>query len=85
MNVSLLVRHPNDPKRLYVNFDPAVLTLVREVDSFERIGFEVPAVSVSLAAKEQLLKANYSKLQVIRGEKKELIMHLVIVSVVGTE
>eukprot|EP00118_Oscarella_pearsei_P013119 m.101516 g.101516 ORF g.101516 m.101516 type:complete len:4701 (+) comp37133_c1_seq2:73-14175(+) len=72
LNVSLLVRHPNDFKRLYVNFDPAVFTLVREVDSFDRTGLKVPSAAVDLAAKEHQLKSNYNKLILILRENRRV-------------
>lgn len=68
LSVSLLVRHPSNAQQLYVNFDPAILTLVRETDCMERIGLEIPAVAKNLRAKEHQLKTNQRELNLLLVE-----------------
>jgi dynein heavy chain len=72
LNVSLLVRHPNNPQQLYVNFDPAVLSLVRESDCMERIGWEIPELAKTLRAKELQLKTNQSELNLLLAEYRRV-------------
>ena len=68
LNASILVRHPKNEQQLYVNFDPAILTLVREADSMERIGLEVPELARNLRAREQQLKKNFAELDLLLAE-----------------
>lgn len=56
---SLLVRHP-ETKDLYVNFDPQILTLIREAECMARLQLEVPAAAIDLRAKQNTLKQNYN-------------------------
>jgi dynein heavy chain len=63
LQASLLVRHP-DNKRLFVNFDPQIMTLIRETDCMVRLGLNVPFSAHTLLQKQNTLKKNYDKLQV---------------------
>lgn len=63
LQASLLVKCP-DTKELYVNFDPQILTQIRETDCMSRMGLEIPAFAVVLRQKQDVLKKNYNKLQV---------------------
>ena len=63
LQASLLVRHP-DTNDLFVNFDPQILTLIRETECMTRLGLEIPTVAKALRVKQDQLKANYNTLQV---------------------
>ncbi len=63
LQAALLVRHP-DSSDLYVNFDPQILTLIRETECMARLGLEIPAVARALRAKQEQLKANYNSVKV---------------------
>ena len=73
---SLLVRHP-ETKELYVNFDPQILTLIREAECMARLNLEVPAAAVDLRAKQNMLKQNYNAMLV--GECFGILIILVTV------
>ena len=64
MQASILVRHP-ETGRLYVNFDPEILTLIRETDSMRRLNLEIPLTAVKIQQKEKTLKNYKNKLEVI--------------------
>ena len=63
LSASLLVRHP-DTQVLYVNFDPSILELVREVDCMQRMGQEIPPAARLIKSKKNAIKASYSLLSV---------------------
>ena len=63
LQASLLVKHP-ETNELFVNFDPQILTLIRETEWMIKLGLEIPPVAKSLKVKQGMLKDNYSKLQV---------------------
>lgn len=60
---SLFVRHP-ETKKIFVNFDPEILTLIRETECMVRLGLDIPFTARSLLYKQNTLKKNYDKLQV---------------------
>jgi hypothetical protein len=57
------VRHP-ETKELYVNFDPQILTLIRETECMARLGLDIPAMARGLRAKQAHFKDNYNALNV---------------------
>ena len=63
LSASLLVSHP-ETKELYVNFDPQILTMLRETECMTRLGLEIPATAKNLRAKQGLFKENYNSLNV---------------------
>ena len=60
---TLLVKHP-DTGELYVNFDPQVMTLIRETECMARLGLDIPPAAQNLRAKQQYLKEKYNNLMV---------------------
>lgn len=64
LHASLLVRHP-DTQELYVNFDPQILTLIKETECMYRLGLEVPIAARAIFQKQSLFKENYNKLKVL--------------------
>lgn len=63
LQASLLVRHP-ETKELFVNFDPQILTLIRESECMVRLGLDIPFGAQTLLQKSQTIKKNYNRLQV---------------------
>ena len=68
LQASLLVRHP-ETKKLYVNFDPQILTLIRESECMVRLGLDIPFGAQTLLQKRQAIKRNYNRLQVVNEKK----------------
>lgn len=71
LQASLLVRHP-ETKELFVNFDPQILTLIRESECMVRLGLDIPFGAQTLLQKRQTIKNNYNRLQVGNGLKLAL-------------
>ncbi|XP_027868438.1 dynein heavy chain 5, axonemal [Xiphophorus couchianus] len=67
LKASLLVR-PSVTGQLYVNFDPEILTQIRETDCMKRMNLEIPPFGVLLQQKQDILKKHYDKLQLMMSE-----------------
>ena len=63
LHASLLVRHP-DTGELFVNFDPQILTLIRETECMCRLGLDIPLAARAIRQKQGTFKENFNKLQV---------------------
>uniref|UniRef100_A0A8C8C735 Dynein, axonemal, heavy chain 5 n=1 Tax=Oncorhynchus tshawytscha TaxID=74940 RepID=A0A8C8C735_ONCTS len=61
LQASLLVKCP-DTGDLFVNFDPQILTQIRETDCMTRMRLEIPPFAAILQQKQDALKKNYNKL-----------------------
>ncbi|XP_077982678.1 dynein axonemal heavy chain 5-like [Glandiceps talaboti] len=71
LHASLLVRHP-ESNDLYVNFDPQILTLIRETECMARMGLEISLAAKALRQKQGYFKENYNKLQMLLAEVKRV-------------
>ncbi|KAL6108919.1 dnah5 [Pungitius sinensis] len=67
LQASLLVRSPETGK-LFVNFDPEILTQIREANCMTRMNLEIPPFAALLRQKQDTLKQNYDKLQFMLSE-----------------
>ncbi|KAJ8415685.1 hypothetical protein AAFF_G00402420 [Aldrovandia affinis] len=67
LQASLLVKS-SETRELFVNFDPQILTQIRETDCMTRMGLETPPFATILQQKQDALKRNYNKLQLILTE-----------------
>ncbi|XP_058868792.1 dynein axonemal heavy chain 5 isoform X2 [Acipenser ruthenus] len=67
LQASLLVKAPESGE-LFVNFDPQILTLMRETECMARMGLEIPPFARALQQKQDIFKKNYNKLQMILTE-----------------
>lgn len=63
LQASLLVRSP-ETGELFVNFDPEILTQIREVTCMTRMNLEIPPFAAVLQQKHDTLKLTCNKLQV---------------------
>lgn len=63
LQASLLVRSAKTGE-LFVNFDPEILTQIREVNCMTRMNLEIPPFGIQLQQKQNSLKKNNQKLQV---------------------
>lgn len=48
-----------------MNFDPEILTQIREANCMTKMNLEIPPFAALLQQKQDDLKRNYSKLQVV--------------------
>ncbi|XP_023670867.2 dynein axonemal heavy chain 5 isoform X1 [Paramormyrops kingsleyae] len=67
LQASLLVRSP-ETGQLFVNFDPQILTQIRETDCMTKMGLEIPPFAAVIQQKQQILKQNYNQLQLMLAE-----------------
>ncbi|XP_022805941.1 dynein heavy chain 5, axonemal-like [Stylophora pistillata] len=72
LQASLLVRHP-ETKELFVNFDPQILTLIRESECMMRLGLDIPFGAQTLLQKRQTIKKNYNRLQLLLSESVRVL------------
>ncbi|XP_033755107.1 LOW QUALITY PROTEIN: dynein heavy chain 5, axonemal-like [Pecten maximus] len=71
LQASLLVRHP-ETAELYVNFDPQILTMIRETECMARLGLEIPLLARTMRAKQAEFKENYEALQMMLQENQRV-------------
>ncbi|XP_056016925.1 dynein axonemal heavy chain 5-like isoform X3 [Ostrea edulis] len=71
LQASLLIKHP-ETAELFVNFDPQILTMVRETECMARLGQEIPPLAVTMRAKQTEYKENYNALQMLLQENKRV-------------
>lgn len=62
LQATLIIRHPDDSK-LYVNFDPEILQLIREAKCLDRLGIQVPDGARIVLYQEEKFKKYYNELQ----------------------
>ena len=74
LQASLLVRHP-ETKELFVNFDPQIITLIRESECMVRLGLDIPFGAQTLMQKRETVKKNYNRLEV-RLDQIDLSLYL---------
>ncbi|EDO35603.1 predicted protein [Nematostella vectensis] len=72
LQASLLVRHP-DNKKLFVNFDPQIMTLIRETECMVRLGLDIPFSAHALLQKQSSLKKNSDTLQLLLNERERVL------------
>ncbi|RXN22872.1 dynein heavy chain axonemal [Labeo rohita] len=71
LQASLLIKSP-ETGELYVNFDPQILTQIRETDCILGMGLEIPPFAAILQQKKDVLKKNYNKLQLMVRENSRV-------------
>ena len=60
---SLLVKHP-ETLEYHVNFDPEIITLIRETECMKRLGLKIPTEADDLVIRQETLKLQYDRLRV---------------------
>ena len=67
LNATIIVRHP-ETKALFVNFDPLLPKLMREVKCMRSLGQKVPKDALSVLIREEKLKGDRDKIQFLVRE-----------------
>eukprot|EP00794_Sanderia_malayensis_P018805 gene18805-20701_t len=76
LHSSLLIRHPESKEKLLVNFDPDILTLMRETECISRLGLNVPFVALPLRQKQSVFKRNYNRLLMMIEERDRVLQKI---------
>lgn len=63
LQASLLVRSP-ETGELFVNFDPEILTQIREVNCMTKMNLAIPPFAFLLLQKQDVFKKHYNRIQV---------------------
>ncbi|XP_019376784.1 PREDICTED: dynein heavy chain 5, axonemal [Gavialis gangeticus] len=71
LQASLLVKEP-ETGELFVNFDPQILTLLREIECMAHMHLEIPPFAIALQQKQDSYKKKYNKLQMMLVEYKRV-------------
>ena len=75
LSASLLVRHP-ETNVLFVNFDPQLLTLIRETECMAHLGLDIPHVAKSLKLRQSHYKETYDSMKVTQWFESDKIYKL---------
>ncbi|XP_054020248.1 dynein axonemal heavy chain 5 [Dryobates pubescens] len=71
LQASLLVKGP-ETGELFVNFDPQILTLIRETDCMARMGLEIPPFASMIQQKRDWYKKTVNNLHMMLAEYKRI-------------
>ncbi|KAJ0399007.1 hypothetical protein P43SY_008327 [Pythium insidiosum] len=72
LQATLIIRHPEDGK-LYVNFDPEILQLLREAKCLDRMGIEIPEAAKIVLLQEEKFKTYFNELQYALSEYDRIV------------
>ena len=63
LHASLIVKHP-ETNDYMVNFDPEIMTLIRETECMKRLSLSIPSDAENLVIRQEIYKQNYDKVKV---------------------
>lgn len=69
LDATLLVRHPQRPAELRVNFDPAIVKFIREALYLQRMGLPVGPEALRVAQREDRYKGRPSLTPLVGRER----------------
>ncbi|MEQ2240347.1 hypothetical protein ILYODFUR_013861, partial [Ilyodon furcidens] len=69
---ALLLVRSSVTGQLVVNLDPEILTQIRETDCMKRMNLEIPPFGAQLQQKQNILKQDYDKLQLMLSENTRI-------------
>jgi len=72
LQATLIVRHEEN-KKLYVNFDPEIMQLIREAKCLDRQGIEIPESARIILLQEEKFKMYHNELQYALKEYERII------------
>lgn len=76
LTATLIIKHPKTG-RLYVNFDPEILQLVREAKCLVRMGVTIPDGAKMVLLQENRFKDNYNHLKFALREYERVVRSIV--------
>ena len=79
LQATLIIRHPDDG-RLYVNFDPEILQLIREAKCLDRMGIDVPESAKIVLLQEAKFKSYNDDLQYALKEYERVTRRVIPVA-----
>ena len=80
LQATLIIRHP-DTQRLYVNFDPEILQLIREAKCLSRLGIDVPEAARVVMLQEDKFKGYFNELTYLLHEYQNVVSRQLPVTV----
>ena len=80
LQATLIIRHP-DTQRLYVNFDPEILQLIREAKCLSRLGIDVPEAARVVMLQEDKFKNYFQELSYLLSEYSNVVQRQLPVTV----
>lgn len=79
LQATLIIRHPEDGK-LYVNFDPEILQLIREAKCLDRMGIEIPESAKIVLLQEEKFKSYNNELVYALKEYDRIMCRIIPVT-----
>lgn len=71
VHASLVVKNPETNEYL-VNFDPEIMTLIRETECMKRLKLEIPLEADELVARQEIFKQHFNKIKFLMDENKRI-------------
>lgn len=63
VHASLIVKN-SETNEFFVNFDPEIMTLIRETECMKRLKLDIPPEAAELVLRQELFKQHYNRLKV---------------------
>ena len=76
LQATLIIRHP-DNNRLYVNFDPEILQLIREAKCLSRMGIDIPESAKIVLLQEDKFKSYFNELSYALKEYERVMGRMI--------
>lgn len=71
VHASLLIKTP-ETSEYAINFDPEIITLIRETECMKRLKLEIPNDAANLVLRQDLFKSHYDRLKFLMDEYKRI-------------
>ena len=71
IHASLIVKHP-ETSEYFVNFDPEIMTLIRETECMKRLNLQIPPEAENLVVRQEVFKDNFDRLKLIVEEYRRI-------------
>lgn len=71
IHASLLVKEP-EANEYFVNFDPEIMTLIRETECMKRLDLDIPQEAEHLVVRQEVFKQHYDRLKFLIDENNRI-------------